>query len=271
MALRNVPSTETSSVESIPPPPGASGMANRVTRVLVLFLVVNSTLLPVEVSLTALRQDASPARSPTVRFGPTTVAPPARTPSSASYMSFGMLAPRPAKNGLVLVLLACLTASSLPSFASTTLTVYLPFTAVHEPRFTGGAVAPAAMAPLTEPGSVFTTEPFASRSESVMPWEPDAEAMVPWFLTATPNDTLVPLEGLPGLQVTDEATRSELETGATTSDDGFVYALLPSFSSRTASASSTLPTSWYVPASRAPAEAVTVQEAPAARAPTEGV
>ena len=76
-----------SSVEVIPPPPDASGMANRVTRVLVLVLVVNSTLLPVEASLTALRPDASPPRSPIVRFGPTTVAPPARTPSSASYES----------------------------------------------------------------------------------------------------------------------------------------------------------------------------------------
>lgn len=43
MALRKVPLTYTFSVESMPPPPGASGMENRVTRVFVLALVVNST------------------------------------------------------------------------------------------------------------------------------------------------------------------------------------------------------------------------------------
>ena len=62
-------------------------MEKRVTRVLVAARVVNSTEEPVEFSVTALRPDASPARSPMVRFGPTTAAPPARTPSSASYMS----------------------------------------------------------------------------------------------------------------------------------------------------------------------------------------
>src|SRR3954453_13104385 len=133
-----------------------------------------------------------------------------------------MFAPRPTKNGLVLVLLACLTGSSFGSPASTTLTVYLPLAAVQEPRFTAGAVAPAAIVPRTERVRVFTTALPASRSVSVMPCEPDPEATVPWFLTATLNDTLLPLEGLLGLQLTEEATRSELETGATTSDVGLV-------------------------------------------------
>src|SRR3569833_549912 len=133
-----------------------------------------------------------------------------------------MSAPRPTKNGVVLVLFACLTGSSFGSFASTTLTVYLPLAAVHEPRATGAAVAPAAMVPLTEPVKVFTTLLPASSSDSVMPWEPDPEATVPWFLTATLNDTAFPAAGLPGVQLTDEATRSELATGATTSEDGFV-------------------------------------------------
>ena len=62
-------------------------MENRVTSVLVAAFVVNSTNAPVVLSVTARRPDASPARSPTVRFGPTTTAPPPVTPSSASYMS----------------------------------------------------------------------------------------------------------------------------------------------------------------------------------------
>src|SRR5689334_17086995 len=110
----------------MPSPPAASGMENRVTSVLVLALVVNSTELPVELRVTALRPDASPARSPTVRLGPTTAAPPPRTPSSASYVSYGMLAPRPTYRGWLLVLLACLTGSSLASVAITVFTVYLP-------------------------------------------------------------------------------------------------------------------------------------------------
>ncbi len=83
-ALRKVPSTYTSRVASVPPPDAESGMEKRVTRVLVGALAVNSTDAPVRSSVTARRPEASPARSPMVRFGPTTTAPPARTPSSAS-------------------------------------------------------------------------------------------------------------------------------------------------------------------------------------------
>ena len=64
-----------------------SGMENRATSVFVLALVVHWTKAPVVFSVTALRPDASPARSPMVRFGPTTLAPPPVVPSSASYMS----------------------------------------------------------------------------------------------------------------------------------------------------------------------------------------
>ena len=45
---------------------------------------VQLTESPVPFSVTALRPDASPARSPMVRFGPITVAPPPTLPSSAS-------------------------------------------------------------------------------------------------------------------------------------------------------------------------------------------
>src|SRR4051795_2462669 len=62
-----------------------SGMENRATIVLVAARVVHCTEAPVWLRVTALRPDASPARSPMVRFGPTIVAPPPRTPSSASY------------------------------------------------------------------------------------------------------------------------------------------------------------------------------------------
>jgi hypothetical protein len=105
-------------------------------------------------SVTALRPDASPARSPIVRFGPTTCAPPPSVPASASYMSYGMFAPRPTKNGTVLVLLPCLMASSLASTATVVVTVYLPLTAVHEPRFTGAVVAPGAIVPENDPVKV---------------------------------------------------------------------------------------------------------------------
>ncbi|MET7794968.1 hypothetical protein ABZV25_14630, partial [Micrococcus luteus] len=73
------------SVVSVP-----SGISKRVTRVLVAARVVHSTYWPVPVRVTALRPLASPAMSPIVRFGPTTLAPPPRVPSSASYMSYGM-------------------------------------------------------------------------------------------------------------------------------------------------------------------------------------
>src|SRR5688500_18440328 len=184
-------------------------MEKRVTSVLVLARVVNSTELPVVLSVTARRPDASPAMSPMVRFGPTRVAPPPRTPSSASYMSYGMLAPRPTKNGASLVLFCCFTGSSLASAASTTRTVYLPLAAVHVPRETGAVVAPAAMTPVYEPVRVRTTVPAALRTVSVMPCAPPADATVPWFLTATEKFTTLPLAGVVGVQLTGETTRSE--------------------------------------------------------------
>ena len=51
---------------------------------LVAARVVQETDFPVAFRRTALRPDASPARSPIVRLGPTVVAPPASVPSSAS-------------------------------------------------------------------------------------------------------------------------------------------------------------------------------------------
>nr|BFE69151.1 hypothetical protein GCM10020092_024520 [Actinoplanes digitatis] len=97
--------------------------------------------------VTARRPEASPARSPTVRFGPTTAAPPPVCPSSASYMSYGMFAPRPTKNGFSLVLLARFTGNSLASSAMTVRTVYLPLTAVQVPRLIAGEDAPGARVP----------------------------------------------------------------------------------------------------------------------------
>lgn len=98
-------------------------MEKRVTRVLVAARVVNSTYWPVPSRVTALRPDASPARSPTVRLGPTVVAPPPVAPSSASYMSYGMLAPRPTKRDCSTVLFSRFTGSSLPSAATVARTV----------------------------------------------------------------------------------------------------------------------------------------------------
>jgi hypothetical protein len=109
--------------EVMPPPPAESGMEKRVTRVLVGAFVTHWTKLPVLASVTALRPDASPARSPMVRFGESNCAPPPMAPSSASYMSYGMFAPRPTKNPVLLVLFPCFTGSSALSAASTTRTV----------------------------------------------------------------------------------------------------------------------------------------------------
>jgi hypothetical protein len=156
-------------------------------------------------------------------------------------MSNGMFAPRPTKSDRSLLLLARFTGSSLASSASTTRTVYRPLAAVQVPRLTGLVVAPAAMAPVYEPVSVRTTAPLAAfTTVSVMPCAPPADATVPWFLIATVNVTTLPLAGLPGVQPTGEATRSELATGATTSEDGLVKELFVSFCSMTALASSTL-------------------------------
>jgi hypothetical protein len=100
-----------------------SGMEKRATIVLVAARLVHCTAAPVWLSVTARRPEDSPARSPTVRLGPVTAAPPPSVPSSASYMSYGMLAPRPTKNGFSAVLLPCLTGSSALSAASTVRTV----------------------------------------------------------------------------------------------------------------------------------------------------
>lgn len=69
--------------------------------------------------------------------------------------------------------------------------------------------------------------------------------------------------------MTEAATRSELSTGRTTRLVALVKVLFVSFDSTTALAGSATALSWYVPESRGPMFAVTVAEAPAARAPTE--
>src|SRR3954447_22906126 len=164
-------------------------MENRATTVLVLPRNDHWTYAPVWFSVTALRPDASPARSPTVRFGPTVCAPPPIWPSSASYMSYGMLAPRPTKKGLSLVLLARFTGSSLPSSASTVRTVYLPLTAVQVPRLIAGEDAPAARAPEYDPVRVLIVAPESESTVTVTACAPLAEAAVPWFLIVTENVT----------------------------------------------------------------------------------
>src|SRR4051812_3888348 len=116
-----------------------------------------------------------------------------------------MFAPRPTKNDRVLVLLACLTGSSLASFARTTRTVYLPLTAGHEPSATGDVVAPGAIAPVYDPVNVRTVPPAASSSVSVIPWAPPAEATLPSFRSDTENATALPAAGLPGVHETDAA------------------------------------------------------------------
>lgn len=105
----------------------------------------------------------------------------------------------------------------MASSARTTFTVYEPLAAVQLPRFTGAVVAPAAMAPLCAPVRVFTVAPLESIRLSVMAWLPLADATVPWFFTATENVTLSPSAGADGEVVTAVATRSELDTGFTTS------------------------------------------------------
>ena len=114
------------------------------------------------------------------------------------------------------------TGSSLASSASTTRTVYRPLAAVQVPSDTGPAVAPAAIVPLYEPVSVRTTAPDWSRTVSVMPCAPLADAMVPWLRSVTAKETAAPALGVPGDQVTAEATRSELATGLTVSGVGLV-------------------------------------------------
>ncbi len=201
----------------MPPPPGASGIEKRVTSVLVSARVVNSTYSPVASRCTALRPDASPAMSPMVRLGPTTCAPPPTVPSSASYVSYGMSAPRPTKSGCSEVLFSRLTGSSFASSATSTLRVYEPSAAFQVPRFSAGVVAPAAMTPSCAPVRVLTVAPSESTSATVTGWLPPAESRVPWFRSATLKVTSSPAAGLEGEVVTAAATRSELWTGLTTS------------------------------------------------------
>src|SRR3954452_5697628 len=127
-----------------------------------------------------------------------------------------MFAPRPANNACVLVLLPCLTGSSLASFATTVLTEYRPLAAVQVPTVTGAAVIPAAMAPVYVPLSVLTTVPFWSAIVTVTPWAPPALATVPWLRSVVVNVTALPADGLFGDHAV-AATRSELGTGLTTS------------------------------------------------------
>ncbi len=206
-----------------------------------------------------------------MRLGPTILAPPPTVPSSASWVVYGMSAPRPTKSGSVLVLLARLTGSSLASSAMTVFTVYLPLAAVQVPRRTGAVVAPGSMAPLCAPVRVLTTAPLASVTVRVIGWAPEAEAVVPWFFTATEKASVSPAEAEEGDQETGEATRSELATGLTTSGSGLVYRLLASSCSVTLPLSSTTAPTSYDPASREPTEPVTVREAPAASAGTSAV
>ena len=99
--------------------------------------------------------------------------------------------------------------------------VYLPLTAVHVPRVTGAAVAPAAIAPLTEPVRVATVALFWSSRVTVMPCEPLVVAIVPWFLTEAVKVTVLPFDGFGGVQDS-VPTRSADCTGATTRLVGLV-------------------------------------------------
>src|SRR3954447_8298604 len=126
-------------------------------------------------------------------------------------MSYGMLAPRPTKNGFSVVLLACLTGSSLASLATTVRTVYRPLTAVQVPRLIDGDEAPGPSAPVYDPVSVRTTvDPLST--VTVTPWAPPAVATVPWFFSVTEKVTVLPAAGLPGAQPDADAIRSELAT-----------------------------------------------------------
>ena len=78
------------------------------------------------------------------------------------------------------------------------------------------------MARTWTPLRVRTTVPPASRTVSVMPCAPDADARVPSLRSATAKVSGAPGAGADGVQVTDAATRSELLTGRTTSGFGAV-------------------------------------------------
>jgi hypothetical protein len=74
---------------------------------------------------------------------------------------------------------------------------------------------------------------------NVMPWAPEADATLPWFFKATEKATEFPADGLPGVQLTAAAIRSELATGVTTSGPDAFAVLFPSFCSMTVFDSST--------------------------------
>src|SRR5947209_6017278 len=118
-----------------------------------------------------------------VRFGPTTVAPLDNAPSSASYVSYGMLAPRPTKNATVVVLFACFTLCSAESAATVVVTVYLPLTAVQVPSL-AEMLPPLGMTPLGELVRVFTVAPVESLMLTVTPCVALDEGWLPWFVTA---------------------------------------------------------------------------------------
>src|SRR3954466_5996701 len=126
-----------------------------------------------------------------------------------------MFAPRPTNSAWVLVLLPCLTGSSLASLATTVFTLYRPLAAAQVPTVTGAAVAPAAMAPVYVPLSVLTAVPFWSAIVTVTPWAPPALATVPWLRRVVVKVTALPADGVFGDHA-GAATRSELCTGLTT-------------------------------------------------------
>src|SRR6266496_13737 len=151
-----------------------------------------------------------------------------------------MFAPRPTNRFCVVVLLPCLAGSSLASLAMTTVTLYRPLAAVHEPSATGFVTAPAAIVPLTDPVNVLTTAPVvAFLTVNVMPCAPLAEATVPWLRIATEKLTVAPFCGLVGDQLTGDAIRSDVGTAVTTRAVGLVKVLLVSTFSMTALLSST--------------------------------
>ena len=78
-----------------------------------------------------------------------------------------------------------------------------------------------------------------------MPCAPPAEAIVPWLRIATENVTVWPAAGLLGVQH-DRLRRPGRSSGTwpTTSEVGWVYALLASLCSMTVLLSSTLALSW---------------------------
>src|SRR5690606_15518500 len=109
----------------------------------------------------------------------------------------------------------------------------VPSAAVHVPRDTLALLAPAAIAPLTEPVRVRTTAPVAVFvTVTVRPCAPAEVATLPWLASVAEKVTGLPAAGLVGDHVT-VGTRSELGAAVSTSGVGFVYALLLSSCSAT--------------------------------------